>query len=162
MRPFHGRAGAGAVACVGYGRQRARELWILRPDGMLGPHLGGGRTGHLVAVAQRIATGRGVHAEVGMRVDDARRDEFSRAVHDLRVRWNRNVGADRGDLPIAQHDRAVLDRRPGRGQDGCVSDGDGPRRNGAVGTGEWISVRCGNSAGTGRSRRRGVLPRRRR
>ena len=54
-----------------------REARVLRPDAMLGPDFGPRRAGRLIAVAVRLAPGRGIVAEVAVDVDDARRHIFA-------------------------------------------------------------------------------------
>ena len=66
--------------------QLARELRILRPDRVLGPDLGGVRLRRLVAVLGRGDAGRRIDAEVGVDVDDARRDELAAGVDHGRAR----------------------------------------------------------------------------
>lgn len=51
-------------------RQRAREIRVLGPDGMLGPDVRGRRIGRLVAVGVRIDARRGVDAHMRMHIDD--------------------------------------------------------------------------------------------
>ena len=93
--------------------QRARELRILRPDGMLGPDVGGDRVGRLVAVGVRIDAGRGIDADVRMHVDDPRR-------HVLAVPSMTTASAGAStDAPTAtilpsrmRIDASCMDRRP--------------------------------------------------
>src|SRR5207245_1830359 len=64
---------------------RQGDLRILRPERMLGPHLGRHRVRGLVAVRFGVCSGRGIHAEVRVVVDEARGDVFAGAVHHHRV-----------------------------------------------------------------------------
>ena len=68
--------------------------------------------------------------DVRVRVDDARRHELAGAVDDLRAGRNLHVGADRGDLAVAQHDRAVVDGA-------AAGDGDDRRIANRDDTGRW-------------------------
>ena len=70
----------------------------------------------------------GVVGDVRVAVDDARRDELAGGVVDLRAGGNRHVGADRGDLPVANQHGAVGDGAAGRRQDRGVAKRDHRRR----------------------------------
>ena len=67
--------------------------------------------------------------DVRVAVDDARRDELAGDVDHLGAGRDRHVGADGGDLAVAQHDRPVLDGAAGHGENRPASQGDdaGPR-----------------------------------
>ena len=54
--------------------------------------------------------GRGVDAEVRVRVDDAGRHPLAARVDDDRVGGRVDGLADRGDLAVLQQDRSALDR----------------------------------------------------
>ena len=64
-----------------------------------------------------------VVGDVRVRVDDARRDELAGAVIDVGARRDLHVRADRGDLAVADHDRAVVDGAARDGDDRRVADG---------------------------------------
>ena len=68
------------------------KAWILGPNRMLGPDIGGHGTGGFIAVIETFHAGACVDAEVGMNVDDARR-------HPLAVRIDDGVIADVGPDP---------------------------------------------------------------
>jgi hypothetical protein len=70
----------------------------------------------------------GVVRDVRVRVDDAGRDEFARAVDDVGARRNLDVRADGGDLAVAHEDGAVLDGAVRDGHDGRVPNRDDGRR----------------------------------
>ena len=53
------------------------------------------------------------------------RDELAGRVDDLRARRHRDVGADRGDLAVAEDDRAVLDGAARDRHHRSAADGDG-------------------------------------
>ena len=82
-----------------------------------------------VAHAGHRADGRaalvdGVVGDVGVAVDQARRDESSRDVDDLGVGRDGDVRADRGDLAVAKDDGAVGDRPLRDRQDGAAAQRD--------------------------------------
>ena len=83
-------------------RDRERNLRILRPERMLGPHLGRHRARGLVAVRFPECAGRGIHADVRVRVDHARRHPLARAVHDGRVGRCGDVGSHRDDPAVTE------------------------------------------------------------
>ena len=72
--------------------------------------------------------GRGVHAQVRVRVDQPGRDELAGPIDDDRVGRCVHGCADRGDLSVAQQDRTVLDSRPRGGEDGRIADDRRARR----------------------------------
>ena len=83
-------------------RDRERDLRILRPERMLGPHLGRHRARGLVAVRFPERAGRGVHADVRVRVDHAGRHPLARAIDDRRVGRRRDVRAHRDDPAVTE------------------------------------------------------------
>ncbi len=86
-------------------RDRERDLRILRPERMLGPHLGRHGAGQLVAVRLCVGPRRGVDAQMRVCVDQTWRDVFAGAVHDHRTGRRGHGGA----LPHG-HDPAILER----------------------------------------------------
>src|SRR5207249_2890884 len=86
-----------------------RNLWILRPERMLGPHLRRHRVRGLVAVVLTEGARRRVYAEVRMVVDQPGRDELSGPVDHDRIGWRGDVGPHSHDAAILEQDRAVGD-----------------------------------------------------
>ena len=89
------------------------------------------------AVRRRAFVDR-VVGDVRVRVDDARRNELAGAVDDVGAGGNLDVGADGGDLAVAEHDRAVVDGAARHGQDRRVANRDDARRGGLA-----LDVRAG-------------------
>lgn len=128
---------------------RARDLRILRPVAVLRVDLRGDRRGRLVAVVVGVRERRGVHAEVGVRVDQPRGHELAGAVDHPRPGGDGDagVGAERGDRAAGQHDRAALEDLAVRGHDRRVADRDRGRagvvqRGGAVPGRPLAARRC--------------------
>ena len=74
-----------------------------------------------------------VVGDVRVRVDDARRHELAGGVDDLGAGGNLHVGADRGDLAVAQEHGAVRNRAPGDGEHRAAAKCDDPGLRGLAG-----------------------------
>ncbi len=66
-----------------------------------------------------------------MRVDDPRRDEAARDIHDVGVRGDLDVRADRRDLSVAEQYRPVRDRATRHRQNRAPAEGDDAALRGA-------------------------------
>ena len=131
----NGRASADEIGRAGQrlnhgdaSRHRQRDLWVLGPEGMLGPDLRRIGVGGLVAVILALGTGRGVDPQVAMGVDDPGRDVLAASVNYGRIPGRSYLGPNSGDFAILQHNRRVLELGTGCGEDGGVSDDDRGRR----------------------------------
>src|SRR5690606_7520393 len=89
-------------------RERGHESRVLRPHAVLGPDLGRVGRGDLVAVGVRLHGGGGIHAEVGVHVDEAGRDPEARGVHARRAA-GLEVLPDRGDGAVAYQEVGIVE-----------------------------------------------------
>ncbi len=95
--------------------------------------MGGDRAGGLVAVAVRTHTRAGVHAQVGMHVDDARRHPLSGAVHAGRIGRCRQSGSDLDHAAALHQHIGTVQAIAGSGQHGRALDEHRGRGDRAIG-----------------------------
>ena len=97
---LHRRDAAGA---------RGIKTGIMRPEPVLGPHLGRIRTGHFVAVRVRPHTGRSIHTKMRVIIDDSRCHPLARCIdHDCTLGCFYGC-PDRNDFAVAHQNLALFD-----------------------------------------------------
>lgn len=124
--------------------KRSAEAWVLRPDRVLGPHVGRHRCGHLVAVAMRADARAGIHAQMRVHIDDAGGHPLAGAVDTAHVCGRLERLAHRSHLAIAQQHVGIVQPLAGAGEHGGVLDQHRSGRERAIGAGVGIlhEARC--------------------
>jgi hypothetical protein len=118
--------------------QRRRETRILRPHRMLGPHVGRRRRGGFVAVLMRFHARAGVHAQMRMHVDHARRHPTPAAVHAQGINRHIQIRADCDDFAVAHQHVGAVQARARAGEHGRALDQHRRRADRAIRAGVGI------------------------
>jgi hypothetical protein len=98
--------------------ERHLESWILRPDRVFRPHIGGYGTGRLVAIIEALHARTGINAQVRMDVDDARRHPFAVCIDDARVGGRGQIFANRLYFAVADQYIRAFEAFTGAGENG--------------------------------------------